>query len=165
MKFKQTLSRFSISLALCAAVGIASLAIASQEKSAAKSASDQSSADLLKVLESYIGGEWHCTGSWSTGEKLVAREVFTWSVGKKFVNVKTFVGAGAEEYQRYDAMYGVKDGKLMSWSFAYDGTTSTAEWNPSPQRIGGMQPEGRMPIATPADTWWTMLSRRSTTTL
>ena len=82
----------------------------------------------LDLLVPYIGGEWQCTGKWSSGEPLVAREVFTWGIGKKFINVKTYVTGPEGEYQRYEAMYGVKDGKLMSWSFTFDGKAETAEW-------------------------------------
>ena len=128
MKFKKVTTSLALAAAFVAAVGIASLAVAGQEKSTAKTASAKADADWLKVLEPYVGGEWHCTAAWNTGEKLVAREVFTWSAGKKFVNVKTYVTGPEGEYLRYEGMYGVKDGKLTGWNFAFDGTSDTAEW-------------------------------------
>ena len=87
------------------------------------------SSNPLDLLAPYVGGEWKCDGKWEgSNEPLVAREVFTWGPGKKFVNVKTFVTGPDGEYQRYEAMYGVKDGKLVSWSFNYDGEAQTSDW-------------------------------------
>lgn len=129
MKFYRSVSMLSLAAALCASVGVVTLAVAGQEKAAApaKAVSEQSG-DPLKLLEPYIGGQWKCTGAWSNGEKLIAREVYTWGPGKKFVNVKTYLTGPDGEYQRYEGMYGVKDGKLVSWSFAYDGTVDFVEW-------------------------------------
>lgn len=132
MKSTSLFSRASIAATLIAGIAVVALASASQDSksAAAQPAQAQSgpASDPLKLLEPYIGGEWHCTGAWSTGEKLVARETFTWGVGKKFVNVKTYVTGPEGEYQRYEGVYGVKDGKFTGWSFAYDGISDTTEW-------------------------------------
>lgn len=118
------LSAVAAVLVLAVALGASGRADASQ--AAAQPAAQ--GADLLKTLEPYIGGEWKCVGKWSDGRSLDAREVYTWGIGKKFVKVKTYLSGAEGEYQRYEAMYGVKDGGLMSWSFAYDGTVQVAEW-------------------------------------
>ena len=62
-------------------------------------------------------------GKWVNGESLKARETFTWGLGNKFVEVRTFVSRndGSGEYERYRGVFAVKDGKLVSYNFAYDG--------------------------------------------
>src|SRR5262245_52237434 len=41
-----------------------------------------------------------------------------------------------------------------------DGSVNCAAWNPSPHCRSGRHPDGRMPMATPAQTWWRMLINR-----
>src|SRR3954470_7278587 len=67
----------------------------------------------LATLAPYVGGEWHIDGKWTNGESLKAREVFTWGLGNKFVEVRTFVtrNDGSGEYERYRGVFAVKDGK------------------------------------------------------
>ena len=117
----------------CAAALLAALAsvpfVAAGAQQAAPPAQKPTADAALAILEPYIGGEWKAASKWSDGRPLNAREVFTWGIGKKFINVKTFVTPdNGPEYQRYEAMYGTKDGKLTSWNFTYDGSTDTAEW-------------------------------------
>jgi hypothetical protein len=112
------------------AAGYATTRPASAVQSAPSGASAEQAkaAELLATLEPYIGGEWIMDGQWADGTPLKAREVFEWGVGKKFVRVRTFVTAETGEYQRYEGMYGVKDGKLTGWNFSYDGSSQVGEW-------------------------------------
>ena len=77
----------------------------------------------LAVLAPFIGGEWHIDGAWANGEALKARETFSWGLGNKFVEVRTWVSRndGSGEYERYRGIFAVKDGKLVSYNFAFDG--------------------------------------------
>jgi hypothetical protein len=77
----------------------------------------------LAAVAPYVGGEWTIDGKWKNGEALKAREVFTWGLGNKFVEVRTWVSRddGSGEYERYRGIFAVKDGKLVSYNFAYDG--------------------------------------------
>ena len=77
----------------------------------------------LAALVPFVGGEWVIDGKWTSGEALKAREVFTWGLGNKFVEVRTWVSRldGSGEYERYRGVFAVKDGKLVSYNFAYDG--------------------------------------------
>ena len=77
----------------------------------------------LAAVAPFVGGEWHIDGKWANGEALKARETFEWGLAKKFVEVRTFVAKndGSGEYERYRGIFAVKDGKLVSYNFAYDG--------------------------------------------
>ena len=77
----------------------------------------------LAAVAPFVGGEWLFDGKWMNGEALKAREVFAWGLGNKFVEVRTFVtrNDGSGEYERYRGVFAVKDGKLVSYNFAYDG--------------------------------------------
>ena len=77
----------------------------------------------LAAVAPFVGGEWVIDGTWANGEALKAREVFAWGLGNRFVEVKTFVSRndGSGEYERYRGVFAVKDGKLVSYNFAYDG--------------------------------------------
>jgi len=77
----------------------------------------------LAAVAPYVGGEWTIDGKWMNGEALKGREVFAWGLGNKFVEVRTFVSRndGSGEYERYRGIFAVKDGKLVSYNFAYDG--------------------------------------------
>ena len=91
---------------------------------ASRAADDAPSADgPLAIIAPFVGGEWHIDGKWANGEALKAREVFTWGLGNKFVEVRTFVSRndGSGEYERYRGVFAVKDDKLVSYNFAYDG--------------------------------------------
>ena len=83
----------------------------------------------LAALAPFVGGEWHIDGKWANGEALKAREVFTWGLGHKFVEVRTWVSRndGSGEYERYRSVFAVKDGKLVSYNFAYDGDNTVDE--------------------------------------
>jgi hypothetical protein len=86
--------------------------------------SDESA--LLAKVTPLIGGEWRIKATWAAGNPLEARAIYSWGIGKKFVNAKTFVGTDKGEYQRYESMFGVQDGKLMSWDFVFDGHQHTS---------------------------------------
>jgi hypothetical protein len=77
----------------------------------------------LAAVAPFVGGEWRIDGKWVNGEALKARETFAWGLGNKFIEVRTFVSKsdGSGEYERYRGVFAVKDGKLVSYNFAYDG--------------------------------------------
>jgi hypothetical protein len=77
----------------------------------------------LAAVAPFIGGEWVIDGKWMNGEALKAREVFAWGLANKFVEVRTFVSRndGSGEYERYRGVFAVKEGKLVSYNFAFDG--------------------------------------------
>jgi len=71
------------------------------------SASEQTDkSDPMAALAPFVG-EWQVEGQWSTGEKLQARGVYQWGLGKKILKVQTFVMNGDKEYQRYES--------IMAW--------------------------------------------------
>ena len=84
--------------------------------------------EALRPLAALIG-EWTFDGTWSNGEALKARETMEWGLNKKFINVRTWVtrNDGSGEYERYQSVYGVKDGKIVLYNFAYDGESSVDE--------------------------------------
>jgi hypothetical protein len=78
--------------------------------------------DPMAALAPFVG-EWTIDAKWATGEKLKARGVYEWGLGKKILISKTFVMNGDKEYQRYEgimAWHPVKK-SLYFISFAYDG--------------------------------------------
>ena len=93
---------------------------------AAQDAPPPSAEGPLAVLAPLVGGEWHIDGTWANGEALKARETFAWGLGNKFVEVRTWVSRndGSGEYERYRGVFAVKDGKLVSYNFAYDGANT-----------------------------------------
>src|ERR1700680_2647932 len=62
--------------------------------------------DPMAALAPFIG-EWHVDGKWTGGEKLKARGVYEWGLGKKIIVAKTFVMDKGKEYQRYES--------IMAW--------------------------------------------------
>src|SRR5438552_9713750 len=64
----------------------------------------------LAAVAPFVGGEWHIDGKWVNGESLKAREILTWGLGNKFVEVRTFVSRndGSGEYERYPGVFAVK---------------------------------------------------------
>ena len=82
----------------------------------------------LQPLAAMVG-EWTFDGNWSNGEALKARETMEWGLNKKFINVRTWVSRndGSGEYERYQSVYGVKDGNVVLYNFAYDGDSSVDE--------------------------------------
>jgi hypothetical protein len=80
----------------------------------------------LAAVAPFVGGEWRIEGGWKNGEALKARETFEWGLAKKFVEVRTFVSRndGSGEYERYRGVFAVKDGKLVSYNFAEDGSNT-----------------------------------------
>jgi hypothetical protein len=81
--------------------------------------------DPLEPLARFIG-EWHVEGQWSSGDKLQARGIYEWSLGKKILKARTFVGTGDKEYQRYESIMAWHPKKkcLYEITFAYDGSIS-----------------------------------------
>jgi hypothetical protein len=78
--------------------------------------------DPLAVLAPFIG-EWHVDGTWSSGDKLRARGVYQWGLGKKIIHAKTFVMNGDKEYQRYESIMAWHPEKksLYEITFGFDG--------------------------------------------
>ena len=111
---------------------------------AAAPASDATAAAneaALAAVAPYIG-EWRIKAKWAAGNDLEGREVFTWGVGKKFVHCKTFVNKpdGGGEYQRYETIFGAKDGKLMAWAFTFDGKADLDEFKIDGKRLYTSKP-------------------------
>lgn len=79
-------------------------------------------ADPMAALAPFAG-EWQVDGSWSNGEKLRARGVYHWGLGKKILHTKTFVMDGDKEYQRYESIMGWHPEKksLYQITFSFDG--------------------------------------------
>jgi hypothetical protein len=114
-----------VATTLCAAV-LAALWLSSPARGADEAATD--SPPELAPLAQFIG-EWTLDGHWANGEALKAREKAEWGLNKKFITVSTFVSRydGSGEYERYRAVYAVKDGKVVLYNFAYDGESSVDE--------------------------------------
>jgi hypothetical protein len=78
--------------------------------------------DPMAALAPFVG-EWHVEGTWSGGEKLRARGVYHWGLGKKILHARTFVMNGDKEYQRYESIMAWHPEKksLYEITFAFDG--------------------------------------------
>jgi hypothetical protein len=78
--------------------------------------------DPMAVLAPFIG-EWQVDGQWSSGDKLHARGVYEWGLGKKILKAQTFVMNGDKEYQRYESImaWHPKKKSLFIISFSFDG--------------------------------------------
>ena len=85
----------------------------------------------LEPLARFIG-EWQVEGQWSSGDKLQARGVYEWGLGKKILKAKTFVMNGDKEYQRYESImaWHPKKNCLYEITFAYDGNISEVVLEP-----------------------------------
>jgi hypothetical protein len=86
-------------------------------------AADQPNAAAgLAFLERFVG-EWEVDGKWDSGQKLQARGIYAWGLGKKIMTAKTFVRDGDKEYQRYEGVLAWHPEKksLFEISFAFDG--------------------------------------------
>jgi hypothetical protein len=113
-------SRFELNAKVIALVVLISCA-------PAMAADDAAASPLDKVAK--LIGQWRIEAQWSSGEALKGRQTYEWGLGKKFIVAKTFVtkNDGSGEYQRYETVMAVKDGKLISYNFTYDGTSSVVE--------------------------------------
>jgi hypothetical protein len=82
-------------------------------------------ADPMAALAPLVG-EWHVDGAWANGDKLRARGVYQWGLGKKILQMKTFVMDGDKEYQRYESIMAWHPEKksLYEITFAFDGHIS-----------------------------------------
>jgi hypothetical protein len=100
-------------LALLATTGL----LRADDKAAAKKG--------LEALERFAG-EWVVDGKWANGQRLHARSVYQWGLGKKILIAKTFVRNGKKEYQRYEGVLAWHPEKksLFEISFAFDGSIS-----------------------------------------
>lgn len=105
-------------------------------------AAESAANDALQVLAPYVGGEWRIKANWSDGSPLEAREIFEWGVGKRFVNCKTFVSkSGGGEYQRYETIFGVgQSGKIVCYSFVYDGQVHVTDFTVEGKKLTGERP-------------------------
>lgn len=89
----------------------------------------------------WIIGDWTIDTNWIGGPPLKARANYEWMLGGKFLAATTFVDDGkGGEYQRYFSIFGLQDGVLTQWAFAFDGSakittattddrTMTIEWS------------------------------------
>jgi hypothetical protein len=79
----------------------------------------------LQKLSPFVG-EWTIHATWAGGAPLVAHNVNQWALNGAHLSSQTFVGEGAERYQRYQSMfsYDAKHGCLVTYSFAADGAVS-----------------------------------------
>lgn len=124
----------------------APLALRAGEPTAAVSAEKE--VDRLAPLARLIG-EWRVEGAWTSGDKLRARAIYSWGIGKKFIDGATFVidNDTGKEYQRYDAVMGWHPEKrsLFQTSYAYDGSIGSGLFDASTKgviRIGYTPFEG-----------------------
>ena len=139
----------SAALVLALIVTIAGIARGADEpakKSVDTSASaatpgQKPAADLLAMVAPYIGGEWRIEATWTAGNPLKARETFEWGIGKKFIVAKTYVSKeDGSEYQRYETIYGEKDGQLVSWGFTFDGHADELKWTIEGKKLSAAKP-------------------------
>src|SRR4051794_29993214 len=76
----------------------------------------------LEAVAPYVGGEWRIKATWAGGNALDARATYDWGLAKKFIVAKTFVKTeDGGEYQRYETIFANEDGKLVMYSFTFDG--------------------------------------------
>ena len=77
----------------------------------------------LAALDRFAG-EWEVDSKWADGQRLQARGVYAWGLGKKIMTAKTFVRDGDKEYQRYEGVMAWHPEKksLFEISFAFDGS-------------------------------------------
>jgi hypothetical protein len=103
----------------------------------ALTSADDTAADKKDPLAplARFAGEWQVEGQWSNGEKLQARGVYEWGLGKKILRAKTFVRNGDKEYQRYEGVMAWHPKKkcLYEISFAYDGNITEVVIEPKDQ--------------------------------
>jgi hypothetical protein len=98
-------------------------------------------ARFQELMAPLVGGEWRIEATWSNGDKLKARATYAWNLGKNFVTAKTYpMTPDGKEYQRYETIFGMKDGKLWGWSFVYDGTSDEGEWTVEGKKISNVKP-------------------------
>ncbi len=98
-------------------------------------------ASVIEPIVPYVGGEWRIKATWAGGDALEAREVFEWGVGKKFISCKTFVSKpDGGEYQRYETIFGAKDGKFTAWGFVFDGHTDVTEFHVDGKKLSSTKP-------------------------
>lgn len=98
----------------------------------------------LDSVAPYVGGEWRIDGAWKDGTPLTARATYEWSVGKKFIIARTFIGEPGKQYQRYTTIFGEDNGKLMAWGFVFDGHHDVSEFKIDGKRLHSDKP---MPAA------------------
>ena len=95
---------------------------------------------LLDSVKSWLG-TWSIKAKWSDGSALQARKTLDWGVGKEFIACKTTIlkPDGSVDYDRYYTLYGVHDGNLMAYTFAFDGTTDFQPQTIDGKRVGGVR--------------------------
>ena len=116
----------------CALVGMAVMLTLAFAQPSASEQTDKS--DPMAVLAPFVG-EWQVEGQWAAGEKLHARGVYQWGLGKKILKAKTFVMNGDKEYQRYESIMAWHPKKkcLYEITFAFDGKISEVIIEPKDQ--------------------------------
>jgi hypothetical protein len=127
-------------LLACFATAVARAEPAAAPPTTAPSADADASA-VIEPIVPYLGGEWRIKATWAGGNALEAREVFEWGVGKKFISCKTFVSQPeGGEYQRYETIFGARDGKLTAWGFVFDGHTDVTEFHVNGKNLSSTKP-------------------------
>jgi hypothetical protein len=106
-------------------ISIALTAAALVSLGAAQDAKAPDAKAEVQKLSPFVG-EWTIHATWEGGVPLVAHNVNQWTLNGAHLSGQTFVGEGAEQYQRYQSMfsYDAKHDCLVSYSFAADGAIS-----------------------------------------
>lgn len=86
----------------------------------------------VKKFEPFVG-EWTIHATWSAGNALVAHNINQWTLNGTHLSGQTWVGEGAEKYQRYQSFFSfdAKHNCLVTTSYAVDGAISTYRVEPS----------------------------------
>lgn len=109
------------------ASGLAVLALSLAGLGAAPDAATE-----VKKFEPFVG-EWTINANWSAGNALVAHNINQWTLNGTHLAGQTWVGEGAEKYQRYQTMfsYDARHECLITTSYAVDGAITTYRVEPS----------------------------------
>lgn len=112
----------------------------------------------LAPLSRFVGGQWVTNSPWADGRPLHARQVCTWALNGRFVNIETFVTkADGSEYQRYWSIYfwDAANQQIAYHEYTYDGSVAsgpvvvkddnTLEF-PTPNAADGIKSEVRQSV-------------------
>jgi hypothetical protein len=104
---------------------VLSVAVALMSAGLLRAEDKPASGDKMVGMGRFVG-EWEVDAKWADGNRLQGRTVYAWSLGKKILTTKSFVGKGDKEYQRYEGVMAWHPAKksLFHISFAYDGAVS-----------------------------------------
>jgi hypothetical protein len=107
----------------------ASPMIAADEKPARQPTT--TTVELMSLLR-WAVGEWTLEGNWANGNSIRARAVYEAGPADAFVQVRTYVrDAEGREGLRDVVIYGLRDGKLVQWTFGQDGTVREVAATPT----------------------------------